>query len=434
MINGTKNAPPANIVIPHFIAGAFSFLVLCLLMALSPESFRLHYFNPNLLAITHLAVLGWASNVILGALYQLLPVLTQSPLYSIKLSRLSFFLFNLGVVILVYSFYNFRVGVIMLVAAALLITAVILVFTNVYLTIKKSDSKEIVLDFISTAIFWLFVTAVIGAFMAVNFVYPFIRTEHLTLLKVHANIGIAGWFILLIFGVASKLLPMFLLSHRVSDNKLKLSYFFINSSLVMFLTDVLVFCTLQRSVIYFSIAALGIISFLTYVYEIYKIRVRRMPDIGMKQSLIAVVFILIPLLMGFIINSNLFKGELVNIKFSMAYLTATIFGVISLLILGQTYKILPFIVWLDKYGSVAGKSKVPLPKDLYSESVAKLHFALFVLAFPLFLTGILFEYTFILQLANILLVIVALLYMYNVLKICYPSASNTLTSISYGRT
>lgn len=138
--------------------------------------------------------------------------------------------------------------------------------------------------------------------------------------------------------------------------------------------------------------------------------------------------------MGFIINSNLFKGELVNIKFSMAYLTATIFGVISLLILGQTYKILPFIVWLDKYGSVAGKSKVPLPKDLYSESVAKLHFALFVLAFPLFLTGILFEYTFILQLANILLVIVALLYMYNVLKICYPSASNTLTSISYGRT
>lgn len=434
MINGTKNAPPASIVIPHFIVGAFSFLVLCLMMAFSPESFQLHYFNPDLLAITHLAVLGWASNIIFGALYQLLPVLAQSPLFSIKLARLSFFLFNLGVMVLVYSFYNFQVGLTMLTAAALLIIAVLLIFTNVYITIKRSEVKEIALDFISTSVFWLFVTMIIGSFMAINFVYPFIRTEHLTLLKVHANIGMAGWFILLIFGVASKLLPMFLLSQEVSDNKLKLSYFLINSALVLFLSDVLVFATIQRSIIYFSIAAIGIASFLIHILGVYRRRVRKVPDIGMKQSLIAVVFILIPLLIGFAINGNLFKGESVNVKFSIVYLTATVFGVISLLILGQTYKILPFIVWLDKYGNAAGKAKVPLPKDLYFESLAKAHFILFMFAFPLFLIGILLGQLLILQIAGVLLVIVALLYNFNVLKICYPPNLNSLNTISYGRT
>jgi len=399
----------------------------------SAESFHLHYFNPKLLAVTHLAVLGWISNVIFGALNQLLPVLTLSPLYSTILPRIAFIMYNLGVAFLVYGFYYFDFGTLMILGVVFLVLSVLMIFANIYITIHKSEEKGIELDFISTSVFWLFVTVLIGTFMVVNFIYPFISTEHLTMLKLHAHIGLAGWFVLLIFGVASKLMPMFLLSPDVKKNKLKLSYAFINVALVLLFADVIIFCTLERSLIYFSIALIGVISFMTHILEVYKKRVRKIPDIGMKQSLVAIALIFIPLIIGFVFNSGVFKNEFVNIKMNIAYLTTLIFGFISLLIFGQTYKILPFIVWMHKYSGAAGKSKTLLPKDLYSEMVAKAHFAIFVLAFPLFVLGIMFHLEVVFQVAIVLFILVAILYNYNIFKICFSSGPKAEADFEYGR-
>ncbi|KAA3631027.1 MAG: hypothetical protein DWQ02_17005, partial [Bacteroidetes bacterium] len=70
----TDKAPAAGVVVPHFAIAAFGFLFLSLTVFLSAEMFFGHFYQPRLLAITHIAALGWVTMIIIGALYQLIPV------------------------------------------------------------------------------------------------------------------------------------------------------------------------------------------------------------------------------------------------------------------------------------------------------------------------------------------------------------------------
>ena len=79
-----KDNKTANLVIAHYITAALLFLLLTTFIFFSSNAFIGHYFHPKLLAITHVTTLGWISLVIIGSLYQLAPVITNTNLYSTK--------------------------------------------------------------------------------------------------------------------------------------------------------------------------------------------------------------------------------------------------------------------------------------------------------------------------------------------------------------
>lgn len=417
LASGTKKAPPANVVLPHYAFGALSFFVLSILMFISAAAFTGHYFSPELLAITHLAVLGWICMIIFGALYQLLPVILLSELFSDTLARVAFGLFAIGVILLAYAFWSFSVGVPLQVASVLLLMAVVLFCINIYLTAKKAVEVKTEGEFILTSAIWLLVAVVIGVLMVFNFTHPFLPTDHLVYLKLHSHIGFGGWFVLLVIGVSSKLIPMFLLSSEVSTKKIKRSYYFINAALIGFLADTLIFCSTARASIYFGIAVIGLLFYLSFIYDVYKCRARKNADIGMKHSLLAFLFVFVLIVSGVVVHGNILGNEIYAMRLTLLYGTSVIIGFLSLLILGQTFKTLPFIVWLHKYGKLAGKGKTPLPKDLFSEKIAKLQFVGFVTTYPVLLIGIGIGQIVVIQAACILLILTATLYNVNVFKI-----------------
>ena len=47
-----------------------------------------HYYQPHILALTHTLTLGWITLTILGASYQLIPILLERPVWSERLGRL----------------------------------------------------------------------------------------------------------------------------------------------------------------------------------------------------------------------------------------------------------------------------------------------------------------------------------------------------------
>src|ERR1035437_8623940 len=96
----TQKAPPANIVLPHYAFASISFFVLTVLLFFSADSFIGHYFNPKLLTLTHIAVLGWGTMIIFGSLYQLLPVILNSSLFSNRLAQITFYFWGLGLILL----------------------------------------------------------------------------------------------------------------------------------------------------------------------------------------------------------------------------------------------------------------------------------------------------------------------------------------------
>ncbi len=301
------------------------------------------------------------------------------------------------------------------IASTLLFIGATLFLLNILLTAKKAETLTTQAEFIIASTIWFWVTVAVGALMAYNFNYVFLPKEHLYYLKLHAHIGIAGWFILLIIGISSKLIPMFLLSSVDNDIKLKYSFNLINISILGFTIDSLFFNGISRGVYYLLIAILGILFYISFIAIVYKKRARRGLDIGMKHSLIAILVILIPMVFGFLANT--ISDSSILLQVIIAYGVSIFLGFISLLILGQTYKTLPFIVWLEKYQHLSGKGKAPLPKELYSEKFAKYQLLFFLFGFFIMIIGVLFSMILLIKSASILLIITAILYNMNVYKI-----------------
>ena len=113
------------------------------------------------------------------------------------------------------------------------------------------------------------------------------------------------------------------------------------------------------------------------------------------------------------------------LKLETAYFSILIVGFVSTLIMGQTFKTLPFIIWLKEYKSFVGKEKTPLPKDLYSDNLAIWQYRIYTLGFVIVLLGIVIKSTIVLQLGFSLLAMGAILYAKNVLNIILHKRKKT---------
>jgi cbb3-type cytochrome oxidase subunit 1 len=413
---GSANAPSSTLVVIHFLTGGVVFWVAALLALMFPESFTVHYFNPMLLSITHLLVLGWMTMIIYGALYQLIPVILQVKLYSETLGYIAYVLLLSGTVLLAYAFATFRLGMVMYVAANALGAGVLSFGINLFLTAQRTKNESIEKDFILTAVVWLMFTVAAGIALAINLAHPYLSVPHLELLKLHAHAGLAGWFLQLIIGVGSKLLPMFMVSHGLKQMELKPAYYFINAGLILLI------CGLFTDVNWLQMAgglgiATGVVLFITFLIRAYRHRVRRVLDAGMKQSVAALLVLPAAVLPAAWFLSESLGWPRVGESVAIAYGVMVLAGFISGLILGQTFKTLPFIVWLRTYKSKVGKEKIPLPRELYSERLLQWQFGIYSLAIPILLIGVLSAQTSVISLGAALTLTTATIYNINVLKI-----------------
>ena len=416
----TDNAPSPGVVVPHFVFAAISFFALGLLMLFSGNYFLGYFFQPHLLAITHAAALGWGTMIIFGALYQLIPVIFETALFSEKLAKVTFWLFGIGIVFLVYSFWTGGFSSTLPYASSLVFIALSMFITNVILSIKKAEKKNIKSMFIGAATLWLGLTALLGLLIALNYKFNFLSQSHILYLKMHAHMGLAGWFLLLIMGAASTLIPMFLVSHQINENKLKYAFYLINAGLILLTLDWLFLHGTIFLPVYGLIITAGIVFFISYVRESYKKRLRRVLDVGMKHTMIAVISIIIPVVLGVLasvkqinLSSSLYWKVLILYGFSI------LFVFITSIILGQTYKTIPFIIWLEKYKDIIGKAKTPLPKELYSEKIANWQLYFYLLSIITFFIGIIIENLYFIEAGSILLLITSVLYNINVFKIIF---------------
>jgi hypothetical protein len=405
----SNNAPSSFVVTPHFFSGSFVWLLSILLLTFNTEILLEHFFNSRLLAITHLLVLSWISTIIFGALYQLLPVILLCKLYSEKLALNTYVMLQIGSLGLFLCFWNQIMDFPLIISGLIVCLSILFFGINLFITLLRSTVKRIEKTFIITSFVWLGLTVMIGLILAINLSYPFLDVSHIELLKIHAHFGVIGWFSELIIGVASVLIPMFMLAHNLNKRYLTLSYVLINSALVF--GALCKFFNLDYGLlISFILGSLGILTFLLFIYKAFRARVKKKLDIGMKKSMMAFFFVLLAIGFSIPIFTNILKLE-------TAYFSILIVGFVSTLIMGQTFKTLPFIIWLKEYKSFVGKEKTPLPKDLYSDKLTIWQYRIHTLGFVLVLLGITIKSTIVLQLGFGLLTVGAILYVKNVLKI-----------------
>lgn len=419
MSNGFPKADfrntPAAVVVPFYLYAAAGFLISTVLLLMSAGSFTHHYFNPAVLAITHGMALGWATMIIMGASYQLLPVLTERSLWSVKGAQLSFVLAATGIPLLVYGFYTFNMGWPAKWGGRLVLLGILVYLVNIAKSSRTGKKLNIHALFMTTAAAWLFITAFLGLALVYNFTWPFLPENVLVYLPLHAHAGLLGWFLLLIIGVGSRLIPMFLISKHEDKRILQIIYGLVNCGLLFFLFSFYLndsYAILIPALLIGS--ALGL--FARYIYKVWKSRIRKKVDQPMQVSLLSVAMMLVPLFC-LVLVSGWWISSAEQSRVVLLYGFIIFFGWLTSIILGMTFKTLPFIIWNKCYHDKAGLVKTPDPKELLSAVLFKWMSIVYLPGFLVFSAGILLVNLTLLQSGATLLILAALLYNLNVCKV-----------------
>lgn len=133
--------------------------------------------------------------------------------------------------------------------------------------------------------------------------------------------------------------------------------------------------------------------------------------------MLSVALISVPLviIIGIILIFSTFGQQ----QFVMLYGFTIFFGWITAIILGMTFKTLPFIVWNKVYRDIAGLGKTPNPKELFKNNIFIGNVISYLLGFVILSFGIINTNVIALNIGAALLLINALLYNINVFIILF---------------
>jgi hypothetical protein len=366
---------------------------------------------PMLLSAAHLTLLGFATMVAMGAMYQLVPVALQVKLKHRRLTYPQYLLYAMGVLGLSFGLFVFNTSMIAI-FGILTVTGVIVFVFHMMSTIRDAE-KGPIKSGVFLALLFLFLTVLLGLTLALDFFRPYLGSWHEVLFHVHILFGTIGWFTLLIIGLSFKLAPMFTLSHKYESRYGPLSIHLIHAGIWVMTLGFL----LKQQMLSCTGAAVILLGFLCYGVQMKKVldnRLKKKYDLGIRVSLFALPFSLVMLAalgaMGFVMNHAVPVPALVYL---------IIIGWISLVIFGYLFKIIPFLWWTYKYGERAGQKGVPLLKDMMNEQRGKWWFLILIGSIVLIAASLVTGLSLLAQVFQVLFVMASMAYtieMANVLR------------------
>ncbi len=409
----TPFTPPFKVVRLYFIIATITFIFLNGLMLLSSGNIYGFHFQPKILSFAHMAVLGWATMIIMGAMTQLIPVILETSLFSVWMAKWGLWLYVLAVATITGHFWFFAIkGGGMAWAAGIAFTSVVLFAINVGLTLTKVKKINITIAHIIAAIVYLTVVASIGFILGYNLSIPFIKGNHLNYMALHAAIGFGGWFSMIIMGVSYKLLPMFTLSYTYKNWPGWAAFTLVNLGIIGIIVEFLT----KRPFYSSALILAGLIMFSYQVVLIMKGRMRKGLDVGLRHALFSYAYIPVAAILGVIISLSNIDPD-IRQRIILIYGFTVLFGCITLLIIGMMYKIVPFLVWFHKYSDKVGKEKVPLLKDMFSERLGNIQFWLLNIGVPAVMAGLYLGNQMIVGIGLTIIFISSLLFGYNMFTV-----------------
>ncbi len=384
----SADAPSVGLPLRFVLSGLLALLIGLVWLTLRPDLLATYHYNQYAVAVTHLFTLGFIATIIMGAMYQLVPVALETRLYSERLARWQFVVHVVGVAGMVWMFWVWNlknVGHF----GSLLAFGVGLFVYNLARTLWRIPRWDVVAGGIVSALVWLSLAVLAGLTVAAaKCTYenvpqlspgnPFGPLLHLlrqapgwvgrfnpvAVMHAHAHLGAVGFFLMMIVAVSYKLVPMFTLSELRSRRRAWWSVGLLNGGLVGLFVTMAIGSAWKLAWALVIVGGLGLYG--VELGAIVRARRRRVLDWGVRYFLTA-VGLLAPLsVLGIVLCWPGLPATLLTTQLETVYGFLALIGVVAFAILGFLYKIVPFLVWYHRYSRLVGRARVPNLADLYS--------------------------------------------------------------------
>ncbi|AFL68789.1 hypothetical protein [Sulfurospirillum barnesii] len=381
----TEMAPPFILVAHFFIAGiVFLSLSGVGLLSMSADSLG-SFLSLSLAAFSHLYLLGFVMMIIFGAMYQLLPVVLEAPIFSKDFAYVQFYMYVIGVALMVSGFSVSTLHLLIPYGAVITYLSMAIFCVNVFMTFYRLEKIRLIGWFLLIATLFLFVSVTLGLLIGLTLEHGLLEIDIDAWVKAHIIGTLGGFVMMIVMGVSMVLIPMFSLSHGFSDMWIKraLSVYTLGIALgmatfVFGLDNFFKFTAL-------ALMFLGMAFYLIQMVIVMRQRVRKQNDYWVKNSVFAWVSLSVSMLS---VSVYALKGEE---KFAMLFGVFFFFGFLLSFIVGHIYKILPFLIWYEKFSPLVGKQKVPLLHQMVHTKTANTQTYSLWLAVILQASGILMQ-------------------------------------------
>ena len=402
----TDMAPPFILVAHYFIAGTIFYALTSFLLPFYANEVNGYFLSSSIAALMHLYLLGFVMMVIFGAMYQLVPVVLEIPIFSKDFAYVQFYMFVSGILIFTFGLWNENYTQILPYGAMLMYISMLIFVANIFLTYRNITRWDIVAKFIFVSNIFLTIGITIGFIIALNLIYGF-YPDILNLVQMHIAMTIFGYVIMTIMGIGMILLPMFSLSHGFKQIAIEMAFYTIIIGLVLFLLgtyfDINV---LKFGGILFS--TIAIFFALYQMYLIFSTRIRKQNDFWAKNMMASFATLIVSF---FILLAGVITK---NDTYYLLFGFTLFFGFFTFFIVGHIYKILPFLVWYQRYSPLVGKIKVPMLNDMVHEKVADSQFWITLVGLLLAISAIMIKIPLIFQVGTVIMGIGTLLVIYNI--------------------
>ena len=356
--------------------------VAVLLVISAPRLAAARFLTAPVFALTHAITLGLGSTMIVGAAYQMSGALLSERLWTQRWVPWQLAGFIVGATALVAGFYTSRIGWLILGGSLVTVTAwgfgVIMARTGAALRRRGAAGQagpqgrlHGLAMAISALSFGLVTTW--GLVLALGFrfpVWPWLYIGHQGLL-VHMALGLGGWFALMVVGVSYRLVPI-VHGVRIANERRGMAIV----ALLVASLALQVAGALARSAWLLKAAVVAAcLAGPLYVWELVYLlrrRRRRRPDLNVDHwwALCVVTVVLSATGLGW-------AAGLVSVRpperLALAAGVAYLLGWVVQVILGQLYKVTPFLMWYYR-ATIPDVLQIPNLPDLYAPKAGKVAF------------------------------------------------------------
>lgn len=315
-------------------------------------------FFPHVLATVHTITLGWLTMTIMGASYQLIPVIVVSPLRAERFIAWQFPLYLIGVATLITGFWIMQ-PIVIATGGSLVIIAALHHSMVLLTTIAASATRPLTARYLITSLLYLLLVTSLGVIAAINLQTGFLGSATNQILLTHLTLGIIGWLTTTLIGVSYTLIKLFGLIHNHNERIGRSIFFTLNGSILTIGLGAL----LQWK-LFIIIGGITLIATAwLYAYDVWLMfthRQRKNLEVTQYHTIASVAYLAITTPLALWTATQ--QAYLPRQFFTAGLLLLA--GWVGQSVLGFLYKIIPFLVWHARYGPLVGKHKVPVMKDL----------------------------------------------------------------------
>ena len=402
-------APQLSIPASFFLTIPIGVLIAGCIMLTAGLSSISSPWTPQALALTHAGTLGVLAMGMIGALYQMTPVIAGSAVPYTRIAHIVHALLLAGLAGFIWRLLG---------GPAIAMSAAIVCFTIALLAfllplgwaLLRTDTKSETVQGMRLAVLSLTTITLIGLVMARGYAGDIFPVNRLLWVQIHMTLAMLGWVGGLIMAVSWQVTPMFYLTSPISKIIKRWLFCLLLAGLILPLVSVFSAGEISDFLSPGQLTAIAALPAALVIWLLHPSLILR--DISQrkrKRSDASLLFwkaglgaalLLIP-----IATAALFLPEP---RWQVLFGWVAIWGWAGLIMHGMLSRIVPFLVWFHRYSARVGLEPTPSMRSLLSQKRIKTGFVLHLSSVVLGVIAILAQADWLTRLTGLLLVATAM--------------------------